>query len=272
MGLLGYRCRRRRDDPRLPQRYYASTTNDVITASTKSSEDILNESKTLLQHGMNLVKTGKIDLALMRFRKAHAMLESKDVSSTLTKDGVAVRAAASSNVAMTLRERFRETSDLDHATESAVYFKNAVKDLEESVGSGHVRVSKVLQNFSELLVMVEDHEGVEAALRRALTIHAEWGLEHEKDMNPGSSAFERTKMILPLATACKAQGNVADVVELEDPFFKCVEVAISADPEKNLDATLDLVRDFMEVTDKDKSEVDFAIGLLKGLKKTAKDT
>eukprot|EP00939_MAST-03C_sp_MAST-3C-sp1_P005071 g5071.t1 len=120
--------------------------------------------------------------------------------------------------------------------------------------------------------MVEDHEGVEAALRRALTIHAEWGLEHEKDMNPGSSAFERTKMILPLATACKAQGNVADVVELEDPFFKCVEVAISADPEKNLDATLDLVRDFMEVTDKDKSEVDFAIGLLKGLKKTAKDT
>eukprot|EP00940_MAST-03C_sp_MAST-3C-sp2_P000428 g428.t1 len=241
------------------------------SAPATTVKSVVDESKTLLQHGLNLVKTGKNDLALMRFRKVLDTLNNNDVVEH-SKETLALRAAAGTNAAMTLRETFRTSNDLDHATEAAVLFKNSVKDLEKSVGPKHVRVSKVLGQFSELLEMVEDYEGVEAALRRALTIHAEWGMEHESDEDLGESAFERTRMILPLAAACKAQGNDSDVRELEEPFFKCVEVAISADPDRYLDSSLEIVRSFMDVTEKDKSEVDFAIGLLKGFKKTGGGT
>ena len=56
-----------------------------------------------------------------------------------------------------------------------------------------------------------------------------------------------------------------DVLELEDPFFKCVEVAIGTNP-KYTETALDHVRTFMGILDKDQSEVDFALKLFQGLK------
>ena len=63
-------------------------------------------------------------------------------------------------------------------------------------------------------------------------------------------------------------GNTEDVLELEDPFFKCVEVMISSDPKK-LDDGLEYVKTFMGLTGTDTDETQYAINLLKGLKQVS---
>ena len=201
----------------------------------------------------------------MRFRKAISVVDGDDLEVKDDMERNVVRAAAYSNAATTLREKFRDSENFDHATEAATNFNEAITSLEDAVGHDHIRISKVLCDFSLLLEMIEDHEGVEAALRRALTIHSNWGLQPNSNQNPGQAAAERTEMIVPLAAACKAQNNMNDVLELEDPFFKCVEVAIGTNP-KYTETALDHVRTFMGILDKDQSEVDFALKLFQGLK------
>lgn len=205
----------------------------------------------------------------MRFKKASIVIDElqREEWGELEREMLVVRAASRSNAATTLREIFRESGDMDHATESATCFKTSIEDLEESVGRDHIRISKTLRDFSVLLEMVEDHEGVEAALRRALTIHAHWGLQQDTDQEPARAATERTQMIVPLASACKAQGKMEEVEELEDPFFKCVEVAMTSSRSDDMESALECARSFMDVAGKEKSEVDFALQLLRGLKK-----
>ena len=112
----------------------------------------------------------------MRFRKAISVVDDDELEVKDDVERSVVRAAAYSNAATTLREKFRDSENFDHATEAATNFNEAITSLEDAVGHDHIRISKVLCDFSLLLEMVEDHEGVEAALRRALTIHSNWGL------------------------------------------------------------------------------------------------
>jgi len=253
----------------LLQRLLRRTPERLILRSAfaqSATDNKIVEAKTYIQHGINLTRTGKRDLAVLRFRKAIQAINS--VGFRAGTDTGLIRAAASSNLATTLREKFRETGSMDHATESATLFNGAVKDLEGAVGPDHIRVAKVLRDFAELLEMVDDSEGVEAALRRALTIHSKWGIVN-KEQDVGISACERTMMMLPLAAACKSQGKMDEVEELEEPFYKCVEVALNSDA-NNLAGALDSMEKFMALTGKDRSEIEFAINLLKSLKKEKK--
>ena len=137
----------------------------------------------------------------MRFRKAISVVDDDELEVKDDVERSVVRAAAYSNAATTLREKFRDSENFDHATEAATNFNEAITSLEDAVGHDHIRISKVLCDFSLLLEMVEDHEGVEAAARSDDTF--ELGLQPNR-IRISQAAAERTEMIV-LAAACKAQ-------------------------------------------------------------------
>eukprot|EP00750_Incisomonas_marina_P033848 INCI9989.1.p1 GENE.INCI9989.1~~INCI9989.1.p1 ORF type:complete len:279 (-),score=52.86 INCI9989.1:347-1183(-) len=194
----------------------------------------LNKARLGIQDGMTHYSAGKFAASEGFFRSVLGLLEAADTGHS--RDQHIFQAATRLNLANALREQYKEEKNSAQFSEANALYQQAIKAIRAVYGEHHLRLSKALRERALLLQAVGDAETVEDVVREAIAVHVMWckvndGQESVQDVTEERDTRvvecrERVELMVMLAKALKAQGKNAEVAQLEEPLFKCIEYAL----------------------------------------------